>query len=127
MLSLLILLPVVAKKPHLVYILADDFGHHDTGFNSHAAGALPDADTVKTPTLDALAGEGVILNRYYAYQFCSPTRSSFISGRYPLHVNVANRPSDTSGAVDVRMTTISEMLKKANYGTYVVQGCLRSY
>jgi len=108
-----------AKKPHLIYVLADDYGHHDTGFNSRAAGALPDADTVKTPTLDALAAEGVVLNRFYVYKFCSPTRSSFISGRYPLHVNVANRPSDESGAVDVRMTTIGDMMKKANYATSV--------
>ena len=38
--------------------------HYDVGFNG---------GEVKTPTLDALAADGVILERYYAYQFCSPT------------------------------------------------------
>ena len=36
-----------APKPHLMYVLADDFGHHDIGFNG---GDQP------TPVLDALVG-----------------------------------------------------------------------
>jgi arylsulfatase A-like enzyme len=74
---------MAAPPPNLVYVLADDHGYHDFGFRN------PD---IKTPTLDSLAAEGVTLERYFAYRFCSPTRSSLMSGRLPLHVNMANRP-----------------------------------
>merc|ERR1719174_696182 len=37
-----------------------------------------------------LAQEGVELDRHYTYVYCSPTRSSFLSGRLPHHVNQIN-------------------------------------
>ena len=52
----------VAAKPHLVYVLADDFGHNDVGWKNVN---LPDNDTIETPTLDALAAGGIKLNRFY--------------------------------------------------------------
>ena len=107
---------IAVPKPHLVYVLADDFGHNDVGWRHDG---LPKNDTIQTPTLDALAAGGIKLNRYYAYQYCSPTRSSLVSGRYPIHVNRANRPSSKSGGVDMRMTTIGERMKAANYATSV--------
>jgi len=100
-------------KPNLIYILVDDWGHYDNG---HTNANL----TLTTPTLNALAGEGIILDRHYTYQFCSPTRSSFLSGRLPLHVNTENNPSSEPGGVDLRMETISERLKAQNYTTAVV-------
>lgn len=44
-------------KPHLVYVLADDFGHFDVNFHGN-----PEAPT---PNLGMLAHDGIILNRYY--------------------------------------------------------------
>ena len=34
-----------------------------------------------TPHLDKLAREGVVLDRYYVNQLCSPTRTSLVSSR----------------------------------------------
>jgi arylsulfatase A-like enzyme len=95
-----------APKPHVLFFLADDYGHYDISYNN------PEAPT---PTLHALASEGVILNRHYVYQYCSPTRSSFLSGRLPIHVNTANHPTTVLGGVDLRMQTIAEALKSAGY------------
>ena len=40
--------------------------------------------------MDALVSAGVRLDRHYTYKVCSPTRSSFQSGRLPVHVNTDN-------------------------------------
>ena len=52
-----------------------DFGWHDVGFHNNSE--------VHSPTIDALARDGLMLGRHYAYKVCCPTRSSFISGRLP--------------------------------------------
>ena len=98
-----------APKPHILMFLADDFGHYDISYNN------PDAPT---PTLHQLASDGVILNRHYVYQYCSPTRSSFMSGRLPIHVNTANHPTTVLGGVDLRMQTVAEALKSAGYACH---------
>ena len=67
--------------------MLDDYGWANVGF--HRNGSDPE---VVTPTFDALAAQGVVLDRHYVYQFCSPTRSAFQTGRNPIHVNVINSP-----------------------------------
>ena len=53
------------------------------------------------------------------YQYCSPTRSSFVSGRLPIHVNTANRAGTAVGGVDIRMSSVADKLAVAGY--YSVQ------
>ena len=45
---------------------------------------------VQTPALDALAAGGITLTSFYTFKYCSPSRSGFLSGRNPIHVNVVN-------------------------------------
>ena len=54
-----------------------------------------------------------VMDRQYTFKYCSPTRSSFLSGRLPYHVNQANRAYSAVGGVDLRMTIIPEKLKLA--------------
>lgn len=56
----------------------------------------------------------------YTFKYCSPTRSSFLSGRLPYHVNQANRAYSAVGGVDIRMTILPEHLKAAGYGTHQI-------
>ncbi|MBL9153221.1 MAG: sulfatase-like hydrolase/transferase [Verrucomicrobiales bacterium] len=67
------------EKPNIVFILADDLGHGDTG-----PYGVPDA---KTPRLDQLAAEGVKFTQCYSMgPECTPSRTSILTGRYPQRV-----------------------------------------
>jgi arylsulfatase A-like enzyme len=62
--------------PHILFVVVDDLGSHDLGL--HGSGIF-------TPHSDQLALEGLYLDNYYVLPYCSPTRASILSGRYPLH------------------------------------------
>ena len=71
------------SPPHIVMMMVDDLGFAAVGFNS------PNGEP-RTPHIDSLAREGAVLNRHYTFKYCGPSRSSFLSGRLPLHVNQQN-------------------------------------
>mmetsp|Transcript_5926 Transcript_5926/g.10729 ORF Transcript_5926/g.10729 Transcript_5926/m.10729 type:complete len:699 (-) Transcript_5926:220-2316(-) len=119
-------------KPHVVFILADDYGWANMGVHREhprsPAEAQGKAET-HTPNLDELVRTGVLLERHYAYKICSPSRSSLQSGRLAVHVNTVNtgvtywNPEDNvSGyaGVPVNMTGIAEKMKHGGYETHLV-------
>src|ERR671925_1120111 len=57
-----------APRPNIVFILADDLGHADVGFNG--------GREIATPNIDQLAAAGARLDQFYAQQVCSPTRAA---------------------------------------------------
>ena len=79
--------------------------------------------------MDALVRDGIQLTSFYAFKYCSPSRSAFHSGRNPIHVNVVNgqttlhNPADpVSGfsGIPKNMTTIAEKLVAAGYRAHAV-------
>ena len=64
---------VPKKPPHIVLCLVDDLGWNSAYNNP----------TIKSPTINTLAAEGVKLTSFYAYRYCSPTRASLLTGRAP--------------------------------------------
>ncbi|CAK0871525.1 unnamed protein product [Prorocentrum cordatum] len=44
----------------------------------------------RTPNLHRLSKSGARLDRHYVFKYCSPTRSSLLTGRLPIHVNQNN-------------------------------------
>jgi arylsulfatase A len=73
---LLLLSACIAAKPNIVFILVDDMGYGDI-----ASYGAPD---VRTPQLDRLASQGVRFTQFYANGAeCTPTRTAFLTGRYP--------------------------------------------
>lgn len=97
---------VFAKRPNIIFVMADDHGYGDTGFTGHPF--------VKTPNLDAMSKSGIVFNHFYASApVCSPTRASVMTGRHPFRGNVPNhghylRPHEI---------TLAERLKASGYTT----------
>jgi iduronate 2-sulfatase len=72
-----------ASKVNILFLVADDL---NTDIGSYGA-------PVKTPHLDRLAGRGVRFERAYCqYPLCSPSRSSFLTGRRPNVTGVLTNP-----------------------------------
>ena len=116
-----------AAPPHIITIIADDLGWANVGW--HRAPNSTGREEVVTPHLDALVAEGIALEQFYAFKYCSPSRSALMSGRNPIHVNVVNpattlhNPDDrVSGyaGIPLNMTTIAQKLRGAGYRAHAV-------
>lgn len=72
-----------SRKPNILVILADDLGWADlTSYGS---------SFYETPNLDKLAAKGVRFTKGYATcPVCSPTRSSLMTGKYPIKTGVTD-------------------------------------
>lgn len=66
-------------KPNFLIILADDMGFSDIGCYG---------GEIQTPSLDALAADGLRFTRFYNTARCWPTRSAIMSGYYPQQLNM---------------------------------------
>ena len=77
-------------KPNIVYIVADDLGWRDVGFNG--------ANDIKTPNLDKLAETGARLEQFYAQPMCTPTRAALMTGRYPFRYGLQTIVIPTAAA-----------------------------
>jgi arylsulfatase A-like enzyme len=72
---------VFAQSPNIVFILADDLGYGDVGFNGQKL--------IQTPHIDALAREGIVFTDFYAgAPVCSPSRSVLITGLHTGHTTI---------------------------------------
>jgi arylsulfatase A-like enzyme len=102
------------RLPNIVFIVADDLGYADVGFNG--------GRQIRTPTLDALAAGGARLEQHYVQQVCSPTRAALLTGRYPmrhgLQVGVVRPWAQYGLPLDER--TLQHALKEAGYATALV-------
>ena len=112
------------NKPHLVFMLVDDWGWANVGYHRN-----PPTKEVVTPNIDDLVKNGLELDQHYAYQFCSPSRSCLMSGRLPIHVNDLNlapdvyNPNDpVSGFAGIprNMTGLATKMREAGYATHQV-------
>ena len=101
-----------ATKPNIVFVLVDDWGFADVGFRN------PD---IKTPNFDMLAKSGLVLNRHYVFKYCSPSRASLLTGRWPHHVHQWNPdPPGVPLGLNINMTLLPAKLKQAGYSTHIV-------
>ena len=91
------------ERPNIVIILADDLGWGDVGFHG---------SEIKTPCLDSLAEEGVVLDRFYTAPISSPTRAGLMTGRYPnrFGIRTAVIPPWREDGLDENEETLADML-----------------
>ena len=100
-------------QPNIIYILADDLGWKDVGFNG---------SDIRTPNIDRLAQEGARLTQFYAQPMCTPTRASLMTGRYPFRYGLQTLVILSAG--DYGLPTdewlLPQALKEAGYSTAII-------
>ena len=94
--------------PNILLMMADDLGWNDVGYNG---------GEIETPAIDRLAAEGLRLDRYYAFPFCTPTRVAVMTGRSPLRFGMAG-PIIDRGGLPLDETTMGEVFQNAGYETW---------
>uniref|UniRef100_A0A7M5WS83 Sulfatase N-terminal domain-containing protein n=2 Tax=Clytia hemisphaerica TaxID=252671 RepID=A0A7M5WS83_9CNID len=105
----------MAKGPNIVYILLDDVGWADFGYNVNGNTSIP------TPYIDRIAGEGIKLKSHYVQPTCTPSRASLLTGRYARNTGLtfAMFPDSISGLPD-EMPTMPQLLRKVGYSAHMV-------
>lgn len=101
------------QPPNIVYIVADDLGWKDVGFNG---------SDIKTPNIDKLAAEGARLEQLYAQPMCTPTRAALMTGRYPMRYGLQMGVVPSGGAYGLATDEylLPQALKDAGYKTALV-------
>ena len=118
--------PTPANAPNIVFILFDDLGYGDLGFTGSQA--------IATPSIDALAASGVVLNNFYSpAPVCTPARAGFLTGRLPLRAGMpsvvfptghpiatAMKLSDVNKRFPPEEITLADVLGASGYATGMV-------
>jgi len=111
----LLALPAAAaeRRPNFVVILADDLGYGDLGVYGHPK--------IRTPRIDAMAGEGVRLTEFYSMPVCTPARAALLTGRYPLRSGLTRvlLPKEKWG-LPAQEITLGEALAPLGYRSALV-------
>ena len=106
-------------RPNLVIVHCDELNFRTLGCYRET---LPDEQALmwgpkavcETPHIDSLAQEGTLCTKFYAATpVCSPSRSSWVSGRYPQNTPVTNN----NAHLDDDIITFGHQLGKAGYAT----------
>jgi len=99
-----------ARKPNIVFILADDLGWGDLGAYGQKK--------VRTPRLDRMAVEGMRFTQFYAGStVCAPSRCALMTGRHMGHASVRGNADERGVGLLPEDVTVAEVLKRDGYAT----------
>ena len=108
------------KQPNIIFILTDDLGWGDFGFqfqNQRAKLNVRSEPWTKTPNLDQLAKKGVQMpNHYSPAPVSAPSRASLMLGQHQGHANVRDNQFDKALENN---HTIATVLKTEGYSTAI--------
>jgi arylsulfatase A-like enzyme len=98
-----------ARRPNIIFILADDLGYGDLGCYGQKR--------IRTPHLDQLAADGMRFTQAYSgATVCAPSRCCLMTGRHTGHATVRGNKKPELGLAKGEMT-VASMLKQAGYRT----------
>ena len=120
-LTVLLIFPMFSSgqnlKPNIIYIMADDAGYGDFGFNGQTK--------IKTPNIDQLAREGMIFTHHYSgTSVCGPSRAALLTGVNTAHAHIRELSAWTASGKSIDLlseeVTVAEELKRADYATAII-------
>ena len=109
--------PKVAPRaaPNILFILYDD-----TGLGAWS----PYGGSIKMPTMDSIAKDGLVYTQWHTTALCSPTRSTIMTGRNH-HLNGMASITETAdgfpggnGRLPDNCMPFAELLQSSGYSTY---------
>ena len=110
---LLAFVSLLARKPNVVYVMADDLGYAELGSYGQKK--------IKTPRLDQLAAEGMRFTRNYSGNaVCAPSRCVLMTGKHPGHAFIRNNGEvkpEGQRPIPKSEFTMAEMFKSEGYAT----------
>ena len=101
------------QKPNVIYILCDDLGYGELGYNGQ--------EKIETPELDQLSSQGLRFSDHYCGNAVSAaSRCVLMTGLHPGHAQVrANSPGYADGQYPLAedSETIGKLMQRAGYKT----------
>jgi arylsulfatase A-like enzyme len=107
--ALPVLAQTPARRPNIIVLMTDDQGAHDLGCYGAA--------DLRTPNIDALAGEGVRFTNWYSNApVCAPSRGALNTGRYPVRAGIPGN----GASLGQDQITLAKLLRDAGYATGLI-------
>jgi arylsulfatase A-like enzyme len=103
-----------ARRPNIIFILADDLGYSHLGCYGQKE--------IATPNIDRLAAEGMRFTDFYAgSSVCAPSRCSLLTGLHTGHCRIRGNTGVENQRISLESSdlTIAEVLKTRGYATGV--------
>ncbi len=102
-------LVLIARKPNVIIVLADDMGYGDLS-------CLNPDSKLKTTNLDRLAEQGIqFSNAHSSGSTCVPSRYGLMTGRMPWRRGDSLGTKNHVPLIDVNRLTLPKLLKQAGY------------
>lgn len=116
---LLVFTNAQSQSPNIIHIMADDMGYGDlSGYGRK---------DYSTPNMDKLASQGIkFVNAYSAGPLCTPTRTAFMTGRYPAKTPVGliepltGSKSDSAFGLTIDFPSVASLMKAGGYETALI-------
>ena len=106
-----------APPGNILVVVLDDVSAFELGVYG-----LPGA-LAQTPTLDALAAEGVLFENVWSAPVCSPTRVSMLTGRYGFRTGIGQNV----GKNGLTGPSLDEILMQITYQTDISGGLVGAF